>query len=1752
MTLAESLAAIDTQYFKVAHLLLVTYSIYLSKEPLPDQTLLELELQIRHEHPRILVTYSNKCLYHFRLGHWQSPETDSGRVNAENTGENGAKTGENPNFQLESLYPQLSLKHEKTVSVEQLANPAQASRKAVAGGNENPRDEYLPYASLSFIKAVKKALLYNMSCLGQMNLFGNYLLGRVAQTSSQYRVVQIDPVLLANGDLLALVTQRDMLPLFAPSVLNLDHVIPEFASCFVIYVVPSGLRCHLYDTQNLSLSFTKTPPKSCGNLLRLLKSSTGVDLTSKTDILWVKLIPNLQHLNNQTSDISRFIHDVDNRKYILWPWDLCVIQFGSVERARANQDLVAEIDPMSLINDYLSFSLSVLETAAKPTPLHTDAPTASASLQPGSIPVHPFSVPSVPSVATGGLSATENETTAPQALAQDRESFSDHINNQKEATVSAELKGDNVSGRPTVAEEAESGADSDLDLFGDGSDLDDNGDGTSDEKKDGDIGSVAFDSERLISPKGMAMQDDNSQDNTEPNIETFPSALPRTSPSKATSDPAKNPDSSSYMGIPKSEMIYADIRLFTPGSYDDPGAPPPIIPTPAIPQLNTFGMTHQNFSGGFPSSLPPPNLAGKAPLPQRDRRQLESSWAFSPIVFNPKIKNSIDTKYGKGGKFYVDTEESSGPELDSRKPRLRETSVVAYDVNVSQDTTSAKPQYCTSDSPLSTFEGREGDLNLTIAKSAGSHADSFVALKSANDDDLGMLSDESNNEAELEDDEDFEEEEYESDEDEELPVSDLNGPTLRLNSRANELLDTVPDPVHEPQRPLNSAVSLQPQNQASNSAYLSPLSYQLKELKPTRGSSPFGLGIDTDNISVSPAVVLNVKPGMNSEIVSPLKDYSVPEQGQKDLLVADANTPLSSSGTPNGVSESTNCLPLILRSINVQSIPNIFLLNKVPGAWGPVNMPTGFDMDVDEEEDDIDHKDAGLFVRAKYMDELLNWLVPNIVFDLGLTSFEQHTQLRLPDFFSDRVSTNTTDENASHETALAFSSIFPQSQTVPLDELLSAPPESHMSPNHKQSPDSKSHIVFLDDMDMDPNGGSELLDTEGSQTCWDSFYPSGANFESRSMKNTMHKVDESSIVSFDDVKIRSCKNRKEIINLNIVGTQFWRYLGFDPINGAKNFQVLLLTECSPRHDARVMSASDDSEFLNMVKYNYANMRLGSIKNLNLQTFETRPDLEGIADGLLVVNKDVGDASYSDYYKRANKKLKNLAEMIKLDLINRTNRFELDRPLLLLFIDHHESVNSALQISKLCRNFQVSLNDHQLSLVEVFAHVIPASHVFKLTSNSRRLRYISDTKLAKISTILYNKCPNVNPTDSKMTHDKDEPKRLFTQLMKDAPTSLNFKFFSKPGKESLNTESTDDMFIHVAYERLIDKNWICAAWSDPLGIVTKMTSWYCPPSTKEGRDVDAHDLGTIICKIWDVSIKLFKRLNDDTLQRMCGSERKKFLVLARVSSIIPDDELLHWKRLTAKYKEISLIVLTTNRAPKYLFEANTSTLSPVNGGANVNPNQMNTLMSIDERKARTDGSDFIQSLNIFPSSQNSHSPAGGMAMSASPMTNALSFHSPQQFPNAPSGVFSPHDNCTENRGSDADLSLNDTSHDCIGIIPKVALPSCNSPTRHSMRTGYLVKESLASQLSPRQTYAVFEVSLLSCSNYWNLETVMKITLKHFKKLTALNDILGIYDRSAAGRDGHTMSRERELQSLVPWHVNAVVKALDYLVHVHVEE
>ena len=85
-------SSIATNYYKLAHLCSVTYLIYTTNNATNDLTLLELELLIRHSHPKCLVTYYNKYLYCFQFNHI------------------------NEQFDLTTEYPQLQLKYSNQVS----------------------------------------------------------------------------------------------------------------------------------------------------------------------------------------------------------------------------------------------------------------------------------------------------------------------------------------------------------------------------------------------------------------------------------------------------------------------------------------------------------------------------------------------------------------------------------------------------------------------------------------------------------------------------------------------------------------------------------------------------------------------------------------------------------------------------------------------------------------------------------------------------------------------------------------------------------------------------------------------------------------------------------------------------------------------------------------------------------------------------------------------------------------------------------------------------------------------------------------------------------------------------------------------------------------------------------------------------------------------------------------------------------------------------------------------------------------------------------------------------------------------------------------------------------------------------------------------------------------------------------------------------------------------------------------------------
>ena len=200
------------------------------------------------------------------------------------------------------------------------------------------------------------------------------------------------------------------------------------------------------------------------------------------------------------------------------------------------------------------------------------------------------------------------------------------------------------------------------------------------------------------------------------------------------------------------------------------------------------------------------------------------------------------------------------------------------------------------------------------------------------------------------------------------------------------------------------------------------------------------------------------------------------------------------------------------------------------------------------------------------------------------------------------------------------------------------------------------------------------------------------------------------------------------------------------------------------------------------------------------------------------------------------------------------------------------------------------------------------------------------------------------------------------------------------------------------------------------------------------------------------------------------------------------------------------------------------------------------------------------------------------MSISPSNNVgINFHSPQQFLNAPGNFLLPQDFVSSTGGStninanphsnasqyNPDEIIHDPTEELTAVIPKAPLPSFNSPTRLGMKIGYLIKETGVSTHEDTKQYLVYEINLLSCSNYWNLNAIMKILLNQYKKLITLNDILcvgeidGSITDDRAEKDSNiipemTPPLNYTASGLIPWHIAAVTKSLDYLIHIDVEE
>lgn len=1793
-----SVSGIVTHFYKIAHLQLLEVHIYTATDPTQDQLLLELELQIRDQHPRILLTYYNKCLYQFKLGHIEA-------------GVDLLKPGDTSSAyhgRLDELYPKLTFKREFTVNAASLAKPSKGlSSQGTNKKDSEPLDDQLAFVSLTFFKAVKKMIVFNLCQNSNNYLFGNYLASQIQGDSSRLTVIQIDPVVLENGDLIVSLFQTNRLDLWFSSVIQLSASSMSLTKNFVIYVIPSGLRCHLYDTSDYHLTFTLSPPKSSSNLLRLLKLSTGIDLSRRKEILWAKLIPNLQHLNNQTSNISHFIHEVDNKKFILWPWELCLLQFGDESTSdTALASPSCNTDPMDLLNRFMDFSIATKERHlhSKGESFLPDVPISTAPQFSQN-----SSANGVSPISTGkssGNAAFMDDTSVkletPVMSMTDDFSYQDFHQTPSANSVKPELSEvpkwneERLETREATANEKFHSDLPKVKILGDNEKV---GEDIADDDDDDDLFGESSGSE--INDDNVAKSNTKSElPVTDTDLNPIVSKLSDTEELSANHVAKEGTDSaynrvstpgldspSTFVNIPRDQMI-SDKDI---GSYKDPGAPLPIVPTPVVPASAVFTPSISASEKNFfkrekrpTNDRPPENAAVKE----------GTGYVFSPIRFNPVIKSSIDTKYGKGGKFYVEHDEASDPEHRNR--RFRETSVshgsplqfsneLAARQNDMSKTSERKAMKqsnegnpeenlsFTSKELSAPIKDQDVDFEVQEAAQSGmpDHQvgrrveneylqDGSASIDSRrrthekdDDDDLDEDYDDDDDDDAMEDsmnEEDEEEDEEESDEDEEYGNEDLDTSPLRLNTLNqdptivghNSLNDTV-----RPFPPANSNIDMAQQD-------LSPY---------PSGHKQWG---GKDEIPPGPAGPVLINDPVTQSL-SPLPIY--PNDTKEELAIIstdskdiDTSIPATSAGSPvastsSAVGESSNCLPLILRSINVLTIPPVFFLRKEQESWDAVTMLSGFDMDVVEDYESLDvERYHALTVKGKDLAEFLKWITSNLIFDFGSFEARHTTRSKISEedhFYHDGPCVET---EPSELMLKIFKGVFPLSLRVSLDELRFGYSETNIESSKKIDENTvDNHLGFLGQL----NDGNENDLPDIKSIFWDSIYHENPENERNAELYTKHlteaeqrwssrKNEDHATLPTSDAKVKILKPNSEIINIDFVGLRFWRYLDLKPINHERSFQVLLISPTTTGAFDNDVFERGNLSFLSLLKNNYKNNHFGDIKKLSLLAPENRADLEGVSNGTILLEQSEAERGYTKFYHRLGKRLRALAELIKLDLINKNNRFDFDRPLLLLFINFDDTIGSISQLSKICRDFQASLNIHQLSLVEVLSHVIPWQSILKQANNRRRLKYLSSAELTNLSMMLYNKCPNSRVRYS--TQTTRGTAGLFTRLLKERPQSLNFKVSNRRLYNDDGATLAEDLFLHVAYERSIDRKWVSAAWSDPHGVVTYTKSWYC--ASKRGDNTNGQDIGQIISELWDTSSSLLKYLGDEESRSACGTSGKRFLVLTRVNSILPDDELVFWKRLTSKYKEISLIVLSANRLPKitFGFQGKHATNAPVGERSPANPDQMAVNKSYN--MCGLGGTDLIKA---FPIPYTSSPGTSEINNIASPINSStLHVHSPHQFVNAPGNFLSPQDSGVQSHNGESNiidehnLYIRDKNLDVVGFVPQTSLPCSNSPTRLGMKTGYLIKE-IGDEESTN--FMTFEVSLLSCSSQWNLNTIMKILLNQFKKLIHLNYIIGICPLTSKDETASSAHRTK-LRSMTPWHINAIGKSLDYLVHVSVND
>ena len=1534
---------IDLHKLLTSHLLVknvekINYHQYLSST-MPDsddQWCFQAELFLRQESPHCLVSLFSKELWCFSINDDPVPVP----YPVENTCSNASET-DNDDLPFSKLTGDVENDSPKvrksptdmlTLSSNNSENPPFDSKllnREYSGLKPRKPDKVgqftaqfskpnLPTAYAIFLKAVRRAIYLNLS-LSSNNQYVPF--GNSCIFTDENKIINFDPHLFENGELTLSLSIRslDMLMLSeyfdgAPKRLHA-----------VLYMAPSSVKASLYFPDSLEKNISSEPPINAESVLKTLLASHGINLFhKKNDIKWIKIVPSLIHLSGQTPPISSYIHATAQdqlaqntlKKYILWPLDLLFVQpaLQYNEPPSTNSQVPENFsfdEAFDLISDFAQLKLTssykiqgATSNKSSTGPLSSGASYYSDPyVSIGSVLPHKHSV-SPNNHHTTSATTTPLHKSSPLLNYVTKNSPDDSLNNH---TMLPEQN---------IIYEEDNGRTSDLGK-----------------------------NEHLLSPMETAHLDSN-----EALLQIDPMELPQISQKQEIGVPplesqqaqqnendfgisvssfdAENNNTDSDMkdlfGDDDDEDVDNDDneelnRANTETSDHVAENMPPQVGSPDIPLLNiheqhdsssNLTKTAEQASKSVPSSTLPLkryldipfdeitqtdlyNDPG-APLPVETPREKRQS-VYAPLNFNPIIEANVDNKYKNGGKFFVSS-------LNQHQKASSKNGKASNDLDTFQHPSAAH---------LSSMALASNELEPTDKDEK-----SFKTCENAVESDGGELMD-------LDFDYASSGSEMSSDEDENgvitiqqltntrhtQPVTSLSAlaalstSSAKITNTKNQSHDfTAKHPVMlykvpaEQPAPTSTEALFEDQDRAyrSSSAFSTESQY-------------IPLTIPSSNLLAEPhhAVSMDfnndLKNKMNSKLMSSAKS---------DLEVQPFNSNNGNLMTQN---------PLLSETVKSPATMDAMFWKQDLGTSFGGNARS----------DELLAQRSALFSPEFINFEKLNKSSPakdyaQTTTDVGfpsnkkndhhtqVLSFEDQKPLELDNKNMDAAvpSTNLLTMNSPElhtVNVLPFVLRHMPLFSIPQYYLAENPTISNTRCMQDFLNSFTSEIVF--NPQLKEFGISErsfevftkLSSKSKIYTTLQSLFKNCTRMESTKLIDDFSKLEEPNVY----VKKEDEEGNEVALKINSSSFDFIDALRFKPFKKEKSFSGLLLTSGN---------SEDCLDFMNNLVLQYNDFHLGHCDLVQLT-----PDDE---PGLIhLKNFD-------------SHTLLLLAAQIVTYCFTQQRHFKDQNKPLVIFLPFDETKHIH-SIVEMCYKFAIVKNEvlNRLPNCELFLRLIP---IKKLVTNP--LTTIKECN--KLCLSIYNILPRVTSKYTQLAHNPPEKVEIKLHLSKNAASNSlnNFHY---------------DTYIHVAYSRSIDKEWISASWSTLDGSEFYVKTWYVGNSKTKFE--------SFCNEIWATSLKFIALSNANNSSARANSSAsstlaasgflKTCIVLARLDSILPDDELMHWRRLSSKTKQIHLAVVCCGLNTKFTMY-DTTACAPNRKIFNVKPNSFD-YNNLKEQKKLSD-------------------------------------------------------------------------------------------------------------------------------------------------------------------------------------------------------